>query len=1017
MSSDLQNHLAKALNGLNKSLGRQTRKIVVSLCEVNHNHGVGIMLHRLFPDTSDIISIRSTDLYKGDHYFGSESFCLGQIDSTLHDVLSKVRVDLSGIHPSAILIVPYFPADFLMGIALKRLYDCPLCVFIMDDQNIYSHAVDDELVDQLLDVADLCFGISRPLCEAYEHKFNRKFWFFPPVIENRLIQQELSSVVASRLSFEARGILIGNIWCQRWLDQLRPLCRESGVKIEWYGNPNRNWIAFQELELEADGIYFNGFVHEDELIRKLQEASFALILTGSSDHPDDRPELMNLSLPSRSCFMTATASIPLLVLGSHNSAVAKFVHAAKLGVVCPYESESFVDAVKHICSADYQLKYRNNSLSVAKQLGADGMGQWLWDSLDQKRPLDLHFEKLWPQSDDKYQRVLITACETNFRHGTGVLLKRVFPREEGMISVRTNDFYEGDQQWGGKSYLISDQDVDRKKLFASVISLLGSHSGIKQLFCVPYDAKSLVVAIILKEVFNVPLAIWIMDDQNVATNVIPDKTMNEFLCKADIRFATHPELRDAYESKYGLKFWLLPAVVPSKLIAANPCKPPNINLAKIRGALVGSVWSLQWFKNLCNSLQGAEISLDWFGNSQYYWLSDTDSELNQKGLFPQGILVENRLAEKLKDYPFVVVPTGTLDDRDDQSHLSKLSLPGRILFVVATSNSPIILLGSQSTSAANFVNHFKIGIVCDYTPDALKKAVAYVLDPSHQQELRQNAFKVAQRFSDRAIDDWIWQSLEIGQAADNRFESLFPRAPIDLVHFMEPPVPELVSREYVPAYQLARRLKLNGYCPNFAIDIGAGTGIWAHTTSLIYPEADHILIDPLLARYKLDSSSCYFDKIPNARLLEVAVSNAAGEACFQVSADLYRSSMLNSTDPGADETVVVPVTTLDQIAIDENISGHGILRLDLQGGEYLVLEGATNFLNHIDLIIVVLPFACSDQKPFVLVQVLNLLDGLGFRYYDDARECRSPIDGALLRRDVAFIRKGLLVPALSPNLA
>lgn len=1016
MTIDLQNQLVDALNNLNEQLECPSYNIIVSPNEINHNHGVGIMLHRLFPDSGDIYSIRSTDLYEGDHYFGDQSFCLHKKDSTFHEVLNAIQANLGHVRASAILLIPYFPADFLLGLALKRLYNCPLCVFIMDDQNIFCPAVEDHLVQQLLDAADLCFGISRPLCDAYEQKYNKKIWFFPPVIESKLIQHELPDAITGQDITEPRGVLIGNIWCQRWLDQLRPLCRQSNVKIDWYGNPNRNWIDFQEAELEADGIFFRGYIEEGELIQVLKQASFAVILTGSSDHPDDRPELMNLSLPSRSCFMTATANIPLLVLGHNKSAIARFVESAGLGVVCSYYHDDFVAAITYILSPENQRRIRENSLVVARQLGADGLGQWLWDSLSEKRPLDLRFEKLWPKGIDQYQSVLVTTCENNHRHGTGVLLKRVFPHEENIISVRTKDFYLGDHQWEGQSYLLAEPDPDRRTIFNRVASIVQNHSCVKRLFCVPYDVDSLLVSIAIKESYGIPMAVWIMDDQNIAAHNIPDALMKEFLTKADVRFATHPELRDAYENKFGLKFWLLPAVVPDHLITKTLREPAKNDIHPLRGALVGSIWSLQWFNNLCFSLENSGIELDWFGNSQYYWLTDSEIELHRKGLYPQGICPEDALAEKLKDYPFVIVPSGTLDERDDQIHLSKLSLPGRILFILATSNTPIILLGNTSTSAANFVNRFQIGVVCDYTSDALRQAVEYVLETSNQQHLRQNAFNVAQRFSDRGIDHWIWQSLEMGQAADSRFESLFQRSPIDLVHFIEPPVPENVYKDYVPVYQVVRRLKINGYYPDFVVDVGASHGIWSHTASQLFPEATFYLVDPLISRYEQAARNYYLKNIPKSKFFELAVSNAAGQLSFQVSPDLYGSSLLKPADFRDYETVSVAVKTLDQLAHEENITGRGILKLDVQCAEHLVLEGAKKFLDQVDLIIAELSFIRYDENALVFLQMINLLDELGFRYYDETGEWRSPIDGTLLQKEVAFIRQHLLVPPTSRQI-
>jgi FkbM family methyltransferase len=1013
ISIDLQYQLVEALNNLNQQMSSPSYKIIVSANEVNHNHGVGIFLHRLFPDTSDVYSIRSVDLYQGDHYFGSQEFCLHEKNASFHKVLSAVQSNLGQIRATGILLIPYYPADFLLGLALKRLYNCPLCVFVMDDQNIYAHSVEDYLVQQLLDVADLCFGISRPLCDAYQQKFHKKFWFFPPVIENKLIQQALPETPAIQQVPEPRGVLIGNIWSQRWLDQLCSLCRQTEVNVDWYGNPNRNWIDFDEGELETNNIYFRGFVEEEDLISALKLASFAIILTGSSDSADDRPELMKLSLPSRSCFMTATANIPLLVVGDKNSAIARFVDSAGLGVVCAYNETDFTQAVRYICLPDNQSRIRANSLVVGKQLGSDGLGKWLWDSLMIKRPLDLRFEKLWPEGTDKFNSVLVTASEINHRHGTGVLLKRVFPNESDIISVRTKDHYDGFQQWAGQNYCFSELGIDRSALFGHVASTFAKHPDVKRLFCVPYDSESLLASIAIKEFYGIPMAIWIMDDQNIVAHKIPDALMKEFLAKADVRFATHPEMRDAYETKFGFKFWLLPAVVPDRLISQTPKPLVTNHLEPCRGALVGSIWSLQWYNNICYSLDKSGVVLDWFGNTQYFWLSDSESELQQNGLFPQGLCPEDLLSEKLKDYPFVVVPTGTLDDRDDQPQLSKLSLPGRILFTLATANTPVILLGDPSTSAANFVKRFEIGVVCDYTPESVRQAVEYVSLAANQQKFRQNAASVAQRFSDLGIDEWIWQSLESGHAADDRFESLFQRSPVNKESFIEPPVPEIISKEYVPVYQVLRRLKLNRYIPDFVVDVGASHGNWSHTASQLYPDAMFILIDPLINHYEQAARSYFLTNIPIAKFLGIAVSNETGLLSFQASPDLHRSSSHTSADCRESETVSVAVKTLDQVAQDEKITGRGILRLHVQSAEHLILEGARYFLDQVDLVIAELAFVSNDQHATVFVQFVSLLHELGFHYYDETGEWRSPCDGSLLRKEVAFIRANLLVPLTS----
>lgn len=767
----LQQQLVTTLREFNLSIQKPLFDILVSHCEVNSHHGVGILLQRIFSDTQNLISLRSKNLYEGIQSFGRQSVCLDLEEDSFLQVAQKVINYLNHSQPNRLLSVPYFPEDYLLTLVIKKLYDCPLCLFIMDDQNIVHPQVSDLLVQQVIDYADLCLGISHPLCHAYEEKFNKQFWFVPPVVENHLISQQIITLSPQEVK-TIKGVLIGNIWSQKWLDKLRFLCREASISLDWYGNPNRSWLSFDKDDLEKDGIFLQGFLPEWELIERLRDSHFAVIPTGISEEPEDRPELSKMSLPSRSCFMVATANLPILVIGSGESAVAKFVLGNGLGAVCSYELEDFENKVDYLCYLENQQRIRTNAFHLSQSLGAEGVADWIWHSLEKKAPIDLRFEDMSGGLGVKNATALVTASEVTQKHGTGVLMLRVFKNDSQIISVRSDNHYGGDHHFGVKSYYLPQRGFSRKAVFNNIACLFMEHE-VHRLFCVPYYTEDLLTAIAIKELYNLPMAIWIMDDQNICVNNIPDELMREFLEKAGIRFVTHPELREAYEAKYGLKFWLLPAIVTDSLITTKMATPLPENYQQKRGALIGSIWSQQWFQMLCDTISRSGAVVDWYGNSQYFWFTKQDDELQAEGIYPKGLYPEPELTQQLSLYPFVVVPTGTLDDRDDQPQLSQLSLPGRILFVLATSNTPVILLGSPQTSAAHFVNHFQIGVVCDYTPEAFKQAVAFVLDPQQQQRMRENALKVAQNFSDRHIEQWIWQSLSQGIVQDQRFEAIF----------------------------------------------------------------------------------------------------------------------------------------------------------------------------------------------------------------------------------------------------
>jgi hypothetical protein len=367
---------------------------------------------------------------------------------------------------------------------------------------------------------------------------------------------------------------------------------------------------------------------------------------------------------------------------------------------------------------------------------------------------------------------VIAPCEVNERHGTGILLKRIFPNSQGMISLRSRSIYGGQQDFGEFDFCISHGDLRYSQSLLNIYHYFKDKKP-QKILSIPYFLDDFLSTIALKDLFGIPLCTYIMDDQNICDKQIPDILMHEFLTKCSIRFATHPELRDAYESKYGLKFWILPAIVPNELIESNIQNHNSSLLNSRNGTLIGSIWSKQWFDLLCNTFSEAGVKIDWYGNHSYYWLSESIDEIQQRGINPKGLLAEKELAQRLKQYPYIVVPTGTLDEKDDRHHLSQLSLPGRIIFAMATSNTPIIILGSEKTSAASFVKRFGIGVVCDYNSESFIQAIDYVIQPEIQMQMRQNAFNVARKFSDKDIGHWVWQSLELGQAYDSRFEELF----------------------------------------------------------------------------------------------------------------------------------------------------------------------------------------------------------------------------------------------------
>jgi Methyltransferase FkbM domain len=104
------------------------------------------------------------------------------------------------------------------------------------------------------------------------------------------------------------------------------------------------------------------------------------------------------------------------------------------------------------------------------------------------------------------------------------------------------------------------------------------------------------------------------------------------------------------------------------------------------------------------------------------------------------------------------------------------------------------------------------------------------------------------------------------------------------------------------------------------------------------------------------------------------------------------------------------VTFFFESLLAHGISGRGILRIDASGAEHLVLEGAARFLSQIDVVVIWVSLAGCGAAARSFSGMLVLMENLGFRYFDDAGNWRSPVDGTLLRKEAVFLRSGLLAP-------
>ncbi len=371
--------------------------------------------------------------------------------------------------------------------------------------------------------------------------------------------------------------------------------------------------------------------------------------------------------------------------------------------------------------------------------------------------------------------LIITPCEVNEQHGTGTLLLRIFPDSRSIISLRTSNFYDGRQSFGAAQLCLPLAQAARPEI-TSWLKWYLTGATIRRIVCLPYLPADVIVALTAKAMFDVPLCTYIMDDKNVCAEGISDGLMIELLEKSGLRLVIGPEMREAYEKKYQMKFWVMPPLVPDEIIRRVPVPTPD-GVDHRRGVLLGNIWGQRWLEMLRNTFRGSGYQVDWYCNQKNPAALDFDrKEMERDGIRLCAPIAEAELPEVLSRYAYAVVPSDTLDGESPPAvqAIAELSLPSRIPTMITTSHIPVLVIGHPNTCAARFVTRFELGEVIPYELAAVQRAVARLLDPENQSIIRQRAADLSPSFSSRDSDNWIWRSMAAGQACDLRYEDLMP---------------------------------------------------------------------------------------------------------------------------------------------------------------------------------------------------------------------------------------------------
>ncbi len=598
--------------------------------------------------------------------------------------------------------------------------------------------------------------------------------------------------------------------------------------------------------------------------------------------------------------------------------------------------------------------------------------------------------------------ILVSCNEVNERHGTGILIKRMFADAGAVVSVRANDHYGGDQQWGRVQAVAPAMAQDRASLTRWAIQLT-QHYRIGRIFCVPYGERELQLAIALRDATQAPFCLYIMDDHNALENGISDAVMREAIDKSSVRLAISSDLRDYYELKYSTRFWIAPPTIMHRQTRVGDPKPGT-------AVVVGNIWGKSWLDRLRETIRGSGLAVTWYcNNPNAPWLGDSLDDLGRDGITMLPAIPEAELADQLGNFEVALLPSSPTIAGAENSGVAGLSLPSRVPFILGASSIPVIVLGDPKTCASRFVSYFGVGCGSSYSAAGISAALNMLRSVEWREGHANRLQSLRQALDCADVPNWFRTTIDNNRPINMQFESLevVPKLVVPQ-HIDETPDlgPWLTHMNSLRAAM--GRLKAEGFNPDYIFDVGASSGIWSSIVADVFPLPHFVQVEPLRSRYDATAIDHYMSKLKKCNVIVAAVGDQPGTAVLHVDEHLYGASILEegASTKGPLERVEVPIRTLDDIGQELALSGEGLAKLDIQGAEIKALDGAMNLLaNSIKVLLLEVTIEPSGASIPSVLSVTAHLDKLGFVYYDDAGEWRDPKSGVLLQKDIMYVRR------------
>lgn len=197
-------------------------------------------------------------------------------------------------------------------------------------------------------------------------------------------------------------------------------------------------------------------------------------------------------------------------------------------------------------------------------------------------------------------------------------------------------------------------------------------------------------------------------------------------------------------------------------------------------------------------------------------------------------------------------------------------------------------------------------------------------------------------------------------------------------------------------------LKQLGYNPDIIIDIGAYKGRWTSFVKKIFPSATFLMIEPQKNKEAaLKEVAGRFNNVYYQMIL-TGKENNDSISFYEMETG---SSIYKEQTNAAGELKHYQMKKLDRVMEEYKFAGNYFLKLDVQGAEIDVLEGATATLQKTDFILLEASLLNYNQGAPLVADLIAWLDKNDFVLFDICDQQRRNNNTTLVQADLLFSKR------------